>query len=439
MKTILQELNLFLFPSGFDVSCDNLVSRIPSTNHGCEDEWADFGKALRLMTEKFVITPYNHLGPDEQLTFLFHSIAIGKFWGHIVRLASMGHRFVPYLHVLEPIWTSLQNLLKPSLGRKRWLRPQIIAVVLIGPVIFGCVADMIAPQGMCATSSKFPPMFDARALANLSFLDKCIVVILKELNRFVSRGNGRLIESLLAPLHALSASICIAQGSFDKAHGRIEGILNKEVGLGDWKLPSIYALSEMIWSQLVQIRMICPSSSAPLNRSNSSGPSLPDDILRFHHEIASQIVGNGIVLWGLKLRGDCHMNIMSPCIKARHRSEWKRAVSQIFADRPVNAGDGKTRHEPSMLEFIICNPYPDFDEMKDSVAVFPESLLLLASKLMKLTLKHCGLTTLPHSIGYHLTNLQVRLPEVLLLMSRCRAPQLFALLPFLVAKIYESR
>ncbi len=192
--------------------------------------------------------------------------------------------------------------------------------------------------------SKSLPMFNVRALANLSFLDTFIVVILKELNCFVSHGNGRLIEPLLAPLHALSASICIALGLFDKAHGRIEGVLNKEGGLGNGKLPSIYALSEMMWSQLVQICMICPSSSAPFNCSNSLGtlsPLLPNDILKFHHKIASQIAGNGIVLWGIKLCGDCHMNMVAPCIKAKHHSEWERAALQIFADRSLNAGDGK--------------------------------------------------------------------------------------------------
>jgi hypothetical protein len=417
-----------VFPSGFDILCDNLIASIPSTTYDYE-EWASIVEALRLTMEKFVAIPLALLRTDDQLTFLFHCIAIGRFWGHFVRLASTAYQFVPYLHVLEPIWSSVQTLLKPSFGCTRWLCPEIIAVVIIGPVIFGCVADTIAPLGMCATSSKSPPMFDARARANLSFLDTFIVGILKELNRFSTRGNGQLIELLIAPLHALSASICVALGSFEKAHVRLEHVLNKEVGSGDRKLPSIYALSEILWSQVVQIRMICPSSSAPLNYArNSTGtlstPLLPNEILTSHHEIASRIVGNGIALWGVTLRGDCHMNIVSPCINAKHRIEWEKVASQIFSDRLVNA-------EPSPVEFNICNPHPDLNGLKDRVPVFPESLFLLTNTLMELSLTKCGLTKLPLSIGYHLKSLQVRLSMVLLLMCHCFAPQLFPLSPFL--------
>jgi hypothetical protein len=87
IKSFQQELEVF--PSGFDISCDNLIARIPSTNHDEEGhgEWANVVEALRLTMEKFVAIPLALLRTDDQLTFLFHSIAIGRFLGHFVRLA----------------------------------------------------------------------------------------------------------------------------------------------------------------------------------------------------------------------------------------------------------------------------------------------------------------------------------------------------------------
>ena len=48
-------------------------------------------------------------------------------------------------------------------------------------------------------------------------------------------------------------------GSLDKVHVRLEQVLNKEVG----SQPSLYALSDILWSQLVQLCIICPSVLAP--------------------------------------------------------------------------------------------------------------------------------------------------------------------------------
>ena len=273
------------------------------------------------------------------------------------------------------------------------------------------MADVIAPPGDSASSSrKLPPKFDSRAHANVSSLDNFIVGILRELNRFGRlRSNGRFNESLMTPLYALSATICVALGSFEKAHQRLTNLL---VGSSARKSPSMYALSEMIWSQLVQIRMICPSYSVPLkytDKSNRLGkPTVPDEIIGTHHEIASRVVGNGIFLWGVKLRGDSHMNIMSPCFNPMHCEEWVKAATHIFIERPRIDADGHEGEQTlSEIGFHISDPYPELDGVKGRASVFPESLLLLGNTLTNLSLEKCGLTRLPFSIGHHLTNLQV--------------------------------
>jgi len=397
-----------LFPEGLDRLRQNLVSHLPSANNDKSnggDDWASFIKTLKHIIEKFIIVPFSQIGTDDQFLFLLRSVCIGKYLGNnIVHNASKERGFVSYLHALEPVWSSLQPLLQVSLTSacSRWLQPDVVAIVLIGPIIFSCVADMVASSD---SGKKASPKFDARARANLSTLDNFIVGIIKDLNRFGrSRGYSQLVEPLLAPLYTLSTTISVALGSFDKAHVRLEHVLSKEVE----EKPSLYALSDLIWSQLVQLRVLCPSYSTPLDTSDaiSKQMSLPDRITKPHHELAHRIVENGIFLWGVKLRGDSNMNIISPCFNKNHCMEWEKAATQIFTYHEGSSGEQAS--QPS-LEFSISDPYPEeLEGIRTSrESVFPDSLLLLGKSLSSLTLDKCGLTRLPLSIGYHLTNLKV--------------------------------
>ena len=385
-----------------------------STSSVENDIWAKFVKTLRLMMEKFIIIPYSELKCGEQLIFLTQCVSIGKFLGYVGRMASKQPHFAPYLHALEPTWTSLQLLLQRSTTRRGegvWLQPDLIALAVIGPLLFGCVSDTVAPpSGETGTLRKLPPRFDARARANVSSLDKFIVEILKELSRFSRRGNRKsLIEPLMTPLYGLSATISVSLGSFDKAFVRLEHVLNKEGGSSSvMNQMSLFTLSEMIWSQLLQIRMLCPSYTDPLNptttKSNNLVKStLPTHIVDSHLELATQIVGNGISLWGVKMRADSHMNIISPCLNQVHCSEWEKASRHIFTQHPQI----EVHTEEFCGKFCIANAYPKLDGMKDRVSVFPETLFLLRKSLIALSLENCGLPRLPTSIGHNLTNLKV--------------------------------
>jgi len=160
--------------------------------------------------------------------------------------------------------------------------------------------------------------------------------------------------------------------------------------------------------------MLCPSTSSPLNYAGDSAgsllsvPKLSDDILRCHQQVASRIAGNSIVLWGVKLRGDCH--VVSPSMNANNRRAWVKMASQIFGGQGlpvINAKDYKTNQNPPLREFTILNSYHDLKSIEDTLPVFPDSLLLLTTSLARLTLNKCGITMLPLSIGYHLTDLHV--------------------------------
>jgi hypothetical protein len=203
-------------------------------------------------------------------------------------------------------------------------------------------------------------------------------------------------------------------------------LLSNEISSNDKRRPSVLALSEMIWSQLVQIRMLCPHSSVPLKHvartttGTLNEPSLlPHDILIFHREIASKIVGYGIWLWGITLRGDTHMNIISPCFNRKHCAEWEQLRAQILTeDHPQEEGGGRFEIDDcdhsTAVEFHLPNPYSELIGARDDrISVFPESIFLLAKMLISLNLENCALASLPVSIGYQIANLRV---SVLLLL-----------------------
>ena len=420
-----------LLPTGFDRLSQGLMGHVPSVSKVKEDEddeWSYFVQKLRYMVEKFVTIPYSQVRRNEQLLLLLQSICIGKYLGFLMRNVSMERGFVSYLHMLEPIWNSLQPLLQVSLTgcKGGWLQPDLIILVLLGPVIFASVAETVAPPSNNNTTTqkekKLPPKYDARAHANLSILDSFIKGIIKELSRFGRRDNRqRLVEPLMTPLYALSTTLDVMLGSLDKAHVRLEQVLNKEVG----SQPSLYALSDILWSQLVQLRIMCPSVLAPLAMTTGNStdvmlqqPLLPDDIIQTHREVASRIVNNGVLLWGVKLHGDSHMNIISPCFNQNHCLEWEKVATQIFKRHPleVKASGDREIESPSSItaEFHISDPYsyPNLDGLEDQASVFPDTLLLLGTALSTLRLEKCKLTCLPLSIGYQLTNLKVCVPII---------------------------
>ncbi len=397
-------------PGGFETLLVTVRLCIPSSNHGNidgYDDWNSFIMALRSIMENLVMN-LSQMGGDDQLTGLYQSTCIGKILSRLIGVAARSQSFVPFLHVIEPIWGSLQPLLQSISGCKKWLHPDIIVIVIIGPILFECVAYAIAPPRACARSQKLSLAFDARAFANVSSLDKCMIGILKELNRVGTHGDGRLLhEILLSPLHALSTTICIAQGLIEKANARLEHLLIDDTFSKDKKRPTVYALSEMIWSQVVQLRMHCTQSDVSLNYVGAlpgafnNESLLPDAILTFHCEIASRIIRNGLRLWGVTLRGDTHMNIISPCFNREHCKEWEKVAAQIFIEHD------QVDSELSTLEFHLPNPYSELIGVKSRIAVFPESLFLFANRLIALNVQNCALIRLPSSIGYQIANLQV--------------------------------
>merc|ERR1712127_148153 len=99
------------------------------------------------------------------------------------------------------------------------------------------------------------------------------------------------------------------------------------------------------------------------------------------------------------------MNIISPCLNETHCKEWEKVTAKILSGQPLDEDDGalviddniEVGRTPPTIEFRIVDPYPELDGMKGRASVFPESLFLLADRLINLSLEKCGLERLPYS------------------------------------------
>ena len=401
--------------SKYDDLLKSIVSRSPkrlkTSSTQSENKWAAFERSLYLLLEKEVIVPFAQLAKGEEHTYLLNCITIGKVLESIVYELSEEHKtFSPLLHALEPIWATLQALLQSSgaLSTKSdWLQPNLIVTVIIGPVIYACVSKTIAvtvpsqQHGKKATphrEDKCHPKHDLRTIANLTCLDKCIVGILKTLNKS-SQGNGtgEWIELLLSPLHAISVGISMAVKMMDKTQMKLGYVLSK--GRSHRGLPSMYAMSSMLWSQLIQLQLTFPAYTSQA-RYEHLIPSLAKEVTDEHQDIVSRLFQHGVILHRIVLPGDFQITTSSLSTKGskdQYKAVWEEVKREIHAKYSVQEEQKENAIE---LDLVVTNYMKEY-------SCFPESLLLAGKKLTRLRMTNCGLKKLPISFGFCLSNIQV--------------------------------
>lgn len=379
----------------------HLMSRVPSKNRSSinadeDDAWEPFVRALQSQFEKYVLTPFSQMTTKDQLPFLLECVYMGRFLGDLVRDLSVEYStFSPISHVLDPTLTIIQRLLQTTsmlhddMGCKGWFQADTIGIVLIGPVVFSSVAFAVAVPLGYATKLEIKqglPQIDSRQRLDVSSLEKFVIDVLKDFKRYRRQHEKGLVEPFLSLLHSTVIAISVTLGSYDKAQMRLENVFNSEN-------KSLHVLSETLWSQFVHLRMTCPSYDISLEEQ-----TLPKEITKIHRRVSSRIISNGIVLRGLNLLGD--LSISASCVAISHRTEWHNAVAKIVT-RYTNVEAGQT---PSNVSFYLGT----IGTAENSgYATFPESLLLLGSSLVTLSMTDCGLNSLPLSFGLHLKCLVV--------------------------------
>jgi hypothetical protein len=222
--------------------------------------------------------------------------------------------------------------------------------------------------------------------------------VLKDLNKSgLKNESGEMIELLLTPLHTLSVSISMAVGMVEKAQTKLVHALGK--GRRYRGIPSLYAASGALWSQLLQLRMTFPDYASPLRRTDTI-PSLPNEIVASHQNVVHASFEQGVILRNIVLPGDFQLSTTLLSTKGsttKYTSMWEDIKREICSQRCAETGQ---REDVTEMELVVANYMTEYSS-------FPYMLLLSGKTLTRLRMTNCGLKELPMSFGYCLPNLQV--------------------------------
>lgn len=392
----------------------NLKSRIPT--EAKNSNWEHFVLCLQVQLDKHVIVPFSYrMTHIEQLSFLMECASIGQVLGVLVE-SIQDETFSPFAHMMDPAWLVVQRLLQNSTAESQLEGnsgnahiTQVAVLLIIGPVIFSCTSDLIwhhliqiSASSATKTNDPLPDMNHSRRCLDLSYIDIFIVEMIKDIKR---HGRKTIkctnIEYLLSPLCAVSASICVYLKAFDKAQLRLENAINSKKISSHCEALSINVISQLLWSQLVHLRMICPSYHHSMDlKADKDTTSLPDGVYEIHNEIASRIFNYGIILGGLDACGD-RPTVSTAIGNQQDRQQWQNLVSLAFQKCHIYESISAMPYE----EFNILHPKVTLNGL--GVAEFPLSLLVAGKALKRLYLVGLGIDQLPRTFGIHLSTLLV--------------------------------
>ena len=188
--------------------------------------------------------------------------------------------------------------------------------------------------------------------------------------------------------------------------------LNSTAAINPDNALSVYALSEILWAQLVCLRITCPSYDVSLKNDDADplgAALLPEAILESHHEVASRILEHDVSIQSIKLRGDLYFT--SSCVTQMSRSKLQDVATRVFNRHPsIENSFANAENSGNQLEIDVhlSRIFPASSELIYKRSVFPDSFLLLGNIVTSLRMVNCGLTSLSLSIGYHFSSLLVR-------------------------------
>lgn len=286
--------------------------------------------------------------------------------------------------ILKPHWSVVSGMIrKAKEGMKDWRCLQ--GVVIMGSIILACLEKFA--NELKNEDDSLPTSLTAA----LTSMDTTIYRILKDLNRFGS--DVQFLELLLSPLF----SVCVTTASFlrmySTAQSRLQSILMKSAKESLWPLFPQY--SELLWSQLIHLRMSLPTDSIiESDNTNANVTQYKAPSPSFHKEtkmFADRIDNLGLQLRHLALIGD--WNLSTACNS--FEEDVRLVLSESMYGRKV---------VPSFTATEDCRL-----TQQGNLTPLPFSLLLCGHSLERLSLRNCNLKCLPASIGHYFRKLKVRI------------------------------
>ncbi|GKY98585.1 hypothetical protein MPSEU_000815300 [Mayamaea pseudoterrestris] len=193
-------------------------------------------------------------------------------------------------------------------------------------------------------------------------------------------------ELLVAPLFAATISLCCSMRQYAQAHQRLEALVM------DAKRNGLMPLSELLWCQLVQLRVTFPPSSTQSKT-----------ILRLFDEynilLVNKIECLGIYLHRVVLGGDWNL-VRHLNEQPTNPSRFEACQKLVLAACRYNEADSSLAVDLDGVSMRTRCPDSGLD------ARFPMSLVLAGPHITSLSLNFCEIIALPDGFGSAFPELQ---------------------------------
>ena len=294
------------------------------------------------------------------------------------------------------------------------------SLYMMGYLLLGCA------ESACAHAFSLGDL-DVDTSATLTAIESCTHQIVTALTAIAS--GEPLAELALSPLHALSVSLASTLRRYGKAQHRLESALNSVLAKRRISLYGHVGLmlySELLWSQLIQLRASLPLQSETPSKVKSL--SLPDSIESGHEALAVSLVRFGVHPNHVTLCGDWNL-LKAFCVdsegnvglkKPHIRKQCHTLLSNIFttANQSIATTSNDTT-ESSMQSMLSLSNLPLSLTPNASKSLpmawslaFPRSALLAGQNLHLLVANKCKLKELPVTFGLYFPNLKVCLVPI---------------------------
>ena len=308
--------------------------------------------------------------------------------------------------VLKPCWAVVSNVTQLISERLhdngQW--EGLTIVILMGYAILGCLERFAAEVNDGE---------DKLSTANLtSMLDAVGTTIHRILKGMLNQlSEYPMLHLLLAPLHATRVSTAVFLRQYSGAQHHLETCLTlkmrNDTGGPDSSSSPLLGYSELLWCQLLHLRMCLPTETAS-NETKMFEWELSRESRVDITLLLDKLAALGIRLHHITLEGDWNLvlQVKNDQSSAQESKKDRESISlSLLASALVT--DHETTKSISLQKHLLhrCDrgriPSP-------LICPLPRSLLLSGNALRFLSLKKCKLPSLPHSFGLYFPNLIVR-------------------------------
>lgn len=240
---------------------------------------------------------------------------------------------------------------------------------------------------------------------NADLCEVCYVVdkILTELRK--SFSSLMTIDLLLSPAYASNVALAITSKVYDRAHRGLESVL---VDNDDGNL-SLLKYSELLWSQLIQLRASLPARTLDLADGDSLVISLdlPTAIVDSHNFLSDFVSKLEVVPHHVSLAND--WNLVAATVRTDESADKQLSVDclrQLYMQlmTPLSCRSFQKLNGFKNQPLQLCQPYGNPLEIRPTI---PHSILLIGSTTLELNLSMTTLRRLPHHFGLYFPCLAV--------------------------------